>query len=227
MKDYSMSSEERKDFILGYDITKDGQMIIKFAKGEHWVLPYNEENEKKLLQRMTEQVKVSDKKEEKLKENFERLLMAIRLICVTIVIFNSGSAILSLFFPCIFLFLLEYGYVECYVLGGVLLLGLITFIKNINILNDLKRNKKFLKMEEKLNNNIRSNQNVLANVSNKTKRTIKDFPKDKSVFNINSFNYVPFKDLEQIMENVERNERFGFDYTEQEQVKGKTRKRTR
>ena len=32
MKDYSLNLEEKKDFILGYDITSKGQIKIKFSR---------------------------------------------------------------------------------------------------------------------------------------------------------------------------------------------------
>ena len=218
MLDYSMNLDERKDFILGYDITKDGQMIIKFAEGKNWIVPYNEVNEKILLDKMKKQLDKVDDIESKLEEKKNKYFpyfvgpLVVGLLSSTFA-FSSEMASEILIFSG--------------VISSISLLPLIPYLKVNSKLNDLRKNKKFIEIEEKLNESARTNQNTLVGVCNKTKKAIKDFPEDKPIFNINSFNYVPFSDLEQIMENVERNERFGFDYTEQKQDKGKTRKRSK
>lgn len=219
MKDYSMNIEEQKDFICGYNITKDGKMIVKFATGKPWILPYNEENEQIVLKKMTVQVENSTEfryileRKNKIQKQLLFGLCIISVISGILVKFGSGnlSNICLLLTPII-------------ASAGLGIAG--SYIKNNLVLQDLKRNKEFLEMQDKLNGNIRKKQNVLSNVSNKTKNTVKDFPEDKQIFNINSFNYVPYKDLEQIIENIDRNEKFGFNYTE-EQTQVKTRKKTR
>ena len=56
MKDYSKSLEERREFILSYEI-KDEQIIINLAKGEPYPIPYTEENLKKVDEKMKFQVR--------------------------------------------------------------------------------------------------------------------------------------------------------------------------
>ena len=203
MKDYSLNLEERKDFILGYDITEEGMINIKFANGVLWPIPYNKENEKKVLEKMEKQLVNSSVIEKKLKDKLH--------------MFSSISGALfgfTLFpFACIpdglniqlVISIASIAFVSSIIPG-------IFAIKTNNKLKDLRKNVKFLGMEEKLNKAVRNNENTLVNVSKKTKNVVADFPEDRDVFDVNSFNYVPFKDLEQIMENVARNERFGFDY---------------
>lgn len=217
MKDYSMSKEERKAFILGYDITEDGNIVVKKAEGEPWILPYNETNEKILLAKMTTQVKEAYDFEESAKNKNiinKRIAVACCIVSVLLSAFGIlGTGNLSLISLLITPIIASAG------------LGLSFNIVNNNlVLKDLKRNKEFLAMQETLNANIRGENNVLANVSNKTKKAVEDFPEDKPIFTINSFNYVPFRDLEQIRENVALNDLFGFNYSEQ---KGKTKKRIR
>lgn len=218
MKDYSLNLEERKDFILRYDVTEDGMIKIIFAKGKPWYVPYNKENEKKILDKMRNQLDMEDMIEPKLKSRiFKNAAASIVLLGVALLPFygmDSSSTLFLISFSSIF--------------TGAGLISGISAIKNNNKLKDLKKNVKFLDMEEKLNKIVRSDENTLVDVSNKTKSVIADFPEDRDVFDINSFNYVPFKDLEQIMENSARNERFGFDYSNHEEpAEAIVRKRVR
>lgn len=222
MKDYSLNENERKDFILDFDITKDGKIIVNFAGGRFLSLPYNQKNEQILISRMEEQVKRASGNEAKYVEKKDKYLkwfyrMLISVVISTVVILASQIVFVDTIFGLILSFSAIYG---------------VSFIAQANHLNnlleDLNKNKKFLEMQDKINNNIRSNQNVLVNVSKSTKDIIKNFPESRPMFDINSYNYVPYGDIEQMIENIERNERFGFDYTQQDKpVKGMSRKRTR
>lgn len=209
MKDYSMNLEERKDFILGYNVIKGGNIVIKFAKGESWSIPYNERNEQIVLDKMEEQVTKSGELEGKLKKKMSDYFT----MFVLFLLGGGLNASLSLTGVDAIVFIIS-GSVIC----GISLIPGILSLRTKLKLDDLKKNKRFLEIERELNDNVRSNNNVLANVSSKTKNVVKVFPEDRDIFNINSFNYVPFKDLEQIMENMERNEKFGFVYEETEQV---------
>lgn len=219
MKDYSMNFEERKDFILGYDITEEGQIIIKFAHGKPWVVPYNQENEQKLLNKMKSQIANAQEKEAILNKKIKRSDALFAFLFISNIVSICALAITTTIAPLSLC-------VVASLCGVADIIPLAFSIKNSLKLSDLRKNVDFLKMEDKLNENARKiEQNVLVNVSNKTKDVIENTPKDKEVFNINSFNYVPFRDLEQIMENVERNQKFGFDYTPVQ--KPKTRVKTK
>lgn len=222
MKDYSLNENDRKDFILGYDITNDGGIIVNFADGKILPLPYNQKNEQILISRMEEQVKRAPSNETKYIEKKDKYLkwfyrMLVSVGVSTIVIFASEVVVVDTIAALILSFSAIYG---------------VSFIaRNIhysNLLDDLNKNKKFLELQDKINNNIKSNNNVLINVSKSTKNIIKNFPEDRPMFNVNSYNYVPERDLETIIENIDRNERFGFDYIKQEKPsKGVARKRKR
>lgn len=219
MKDYSLSLEERKDFVLGYDITDDGMIMVNYATGEPFPLPYNEENEKILLAIMKKQLGNAPIYEKKLTNKF------VKNLTLSAILFGLG------FIPAVRIFLgesVEYLNYASYAFMGSSLIPTFNAIKNKIKLNDLKKNIKFTEMEEKLNRVVRSEHNVLVNVSNKTVNVIREYPQNRPVFDINNFNYVKFNDLEQIMENVERNERFGFNYESKEEPhKGIVRKRVR
>ena len=97
MKDYSMNIEEQKDFICGYNITKDGKMIVKFATGKPWILPYNEENEQIVLKKMTVQVENSTEfryileRKNKIQKQLLFGLCIISVISGILVKFGSGN----------------------------------------------------------------------------------------------------------------------------------------
>lgn len=222
MKDYSMNLEERKLFILGYKIKK-GFIKVKYVLLKDKI-PYNEENENKVLEKMKKQVlRVDSDKFIKNKKNniiFDFLtgsvcaIGSILLFCMPI---NTGMEIYA------------------NVIGSIFALAGIVLIPNgcilVSILNDYKKNKKFTEIEGVLNAKVRKNENMLVNTSSKTKRIVNSVPEDKPVFNINSFNYVPSRDLEQIMDNIRRDDYFKYNYDEgitvQEEKQSKTRKRTR
>ena len=213
MKDYSLNSKDREDFILGYDVTEDGMINIKFANGVLWPIPYNKESEKKVLDKMEEQLANPDDIETKLHNRLYALSaisigLFFGIIISQLYIWDKALTIETVQALNI---LYSIGY-------GTSLISGILAIKTKNKFKDFRKNIKFInEMKEKLNEAVRSNENALVNVSKKTRNVIADTPKDREVFNINSFNYVPFSDLEQIMENVARNERFRFDYTNQEE----------
>ena len=219
MKDYSMNLEERKKFILGYKIKK-GFMKVKYALGFKDNIQHNEENEKIVLDKMKKQVTKVDgekfikKKKDNIRGFFSMgsfcIICSILLFCMKI---RPGMETSANVFKYVI------------AVGGIALIS--GGIAQLSKLQDYKKNKRFVEVEKKINDNVRKHENMLVNVSTKTKNMVKNTPEDKPVFNINSFNYVPNRDLEQIMENIERDEYFKYKYEEvvTQETKPKTRKR--
>lgn len=222
MKDYSLNKKDRKDFILNFDITKDGKIIVNFAGGRILTLPYNQKNEQILISKMEEQVKKASGNEKKYIDKKDKYLkwfyrMLVTVVLSTIFILTSEIVWMDTIYALILSFSVIYG-----------VSFIAQYVHMNNLLEDLQKNQRFLELQNKINKNIRSKNNVLVDVSKNTRDIIKSFPIEKEVFNVNSFNFVSERDLETIIENIDRNERFGFDYTEQEQpIKGVTKKRTR
>lgn len=221
MKDYSLNEKDRRNFILDYKITKDGRIIVRLAKGEPLILPYNERNEQILLEKMEEQVMKASSEEQKIvdkknkhKKSFYRMFGGV--LVSTLVILTSDIGLVDTIFGLLFSISTIYG-----------VASIIEATYLSNILEDLKRNRRFLEIKDKVNTNIRSNQNVLVNVSNYTRNDIKKASPKKPMFSINSFDKYPFDDFEIIVENIERNANFGFDYTEPKRSKGPVKKRVR
>lgn len=222
MKDYSMDLVEQKDFILDFDVDDNGKIIVNFANGLKWPLPYNEKNINLILDKMRNQVEASNKFTEKKKKEVNIFR------AYTILSFGAGAmmVIFGLFYSNV-LAVDIVSYVLASILAGSGVYDICRIVRANSVLKDLARNKWFLSIEEKLEKAIRKEENALINVSDYTKEIIKDIPENTKVFDINSFNYVPLKDLEQIMDNVSRNERFGFDYTDENPLEEKPKTRTR
>ena len=222
MKDYSLNKEERRDFVLNYDVTRNGEIIVNFAEGGSIALPYNEQNEQILITKMEEQVRKASQSEEKYKKRKDKYLKLFKLMLgsvgiSTIIILASQIFFVDTIFAIILAFSGIYG---------------VSFLANcvsINkILEDLEKNKRFLEVKDIVNNSVKNDKNALVNVSNYTKRIVKNnMDVDRPLFDINSFNYVDYEDIEQIVENVERNLRFGFVYDEEEIIQPRIRTRRR
>lgn len=214
MKDYSMNLDERKKFILGYKI-KNGFMKVRYALGIKDKIQHNEENEKIVLDKMKKQVtKVDGEKFIKKEKDNISCYLSLGSVCAigSIVLFVSeitlGMEVVA--YMC--------------AIGGIILIS--KGVISLSRLHDYKKNKRFVQIEEKINQNVRKHENMLVNVSAKTKNIVKSTPEDKPVFNINSFNYVPNRDFKQIMDNISRDEYFKYKYNETTTVsKPKTRKR--
>ena len=219
MKDYSLNLEERKNFILGYNITKDGQIKVKFATGKSWYLPYDETNENKLLKKMEEQVAQRQ-------DNQNGIVEGIKLKTCAFIAFLANLSVFYMISTGIEQSLL-FSYCFSLLETTAMIVLSISSIRDFVLLKDLERNIKFLEMKDKLNKVVKTDENTLVDVSTKTKNVIQEFSEEKEIFNINSFNYVSFKDLEQIMENAARNEKFGFNYEKEEETKNLTRKRVK
>lgn len=224
MKDYSVGLEEQKKFILGFREKKDN-IIVKFANSVKNIIPNNKSNKQKLLDKMKKQVDNSGNFEvDKKIQRKEYIKCAKFLVIPTIAFLILGIALFASVSTSV-------GFISlmCAALSGSALTGMIINILHINsLLADLDRNRNFIKIEDTLNNTVRKNVNILSNTSSKTKKMVASTSDDEPIFDINSFNNVPYRDLTQIMENIERDEFFGFDYeTSQEVDKPKTKKKVR
>lgn len=67
--------------------------------------------------------------------------------------------------------------------------------------------------QEKLNEMIKENQNILTNSNEKIKEMVKSTHEDKPVFNLNSVEKLKLKGLKEILENIQREEEFKSNYS--------------
>ncbi len=207
MKDYSLNLEASKTFILNY-IVKDNQIIVNLANGENYVIPYTIRNEKKILKRMKAQVLQSDefisKQEERFSKSWKWVLFSLYVldICFGVLIGNSVAPIIS---------------VVCAICGSGFLFNLgyriYSMIDSKRNIKDVKKNKMLLDNEKRLNKKVKENYNVLANIDEKTRELIHSTPANQPVFTLNSIDKIKYKTLKQILENIDREEEFVFDYS--------------
>lgn len=205
MRDYSLDIERSKTFILKYEIN-DNKITVYFASGEEYIIPYSKENEKKLLEQMKEQVFYSSSfehnMEKKLSKSKGRLASSIGLLL--------GDTICSIYMPALPLFL--------HTIIALILLGFsifnIVYIYNLaNVLSDIRKNKNFIELEEKLTQLEMQNYNVFDNINEKTKEKLCSQPDGEPMLTINTVDAISEEELNQILENIKREETFGFDYS--------------
>ena len=170
MNDYTMEKEEKAYFILRYEVEQD-KIRIYFAsdeRGEKYEIPYSLENEKKVLTKMKEQVTQS--------KDYQKLLLTKRKRAKRKEVSYLASWIVTALamIPATLL-----SQILAVPLGVLLLLESIALgsqIHQIAIcekdLNDIKKNLTFLQNEERLNQKIRENENMLSHVSKKTKKIV-------------------------------------------------------
>ena len=90
----------------------------------------------------------------------------------------------------------------------------ILYIKYIKTnINDLEKNKMLLDNQEKLNETVKENQNILTNSNEKIKEMVKSTPEDKPVFTLNSVEKLKLKELKAILENIQGEEEFKSNYS--------------
>lgn len=210
MKDYSMNEEERKYFIRYFKSDKKGNIITYFANRVKHVSSDNIQNEKTILSKMEEQVKNSDgcfKKYERKRFNSKGCALifgfCFGLVLSLLKLVGTADAMTDI------LARIFIGFS-----GAITVISTIQYVSAKIMLDDLKKNRKFMEIKDELNSNVRSNENMLIKTSCKTRKMVEDTRDNEPVFNINSLNSVPFKDLEQIMVNIQREKRFNFVYNE-------------
>lgn len=208
MKDYTINNEDKKMFILSYKVKKDN-IIVKLASNEKYIIPYTEENEGKILDRMREQITENvDFERRSIKEYILLLLLTIALGVGTLII--SAKFLPNLItHPSIKTILAN---IPTFGAAAITAISGIFTISTAEILKDFRKNKLYLEKEEELNDKVKENQNILSNVSNKTRKMVESTPEDKEVFDINKMNKVSLQDLKQLLENIKRDEEFDFDY---------------
>ena len=205
MKNYSLNYEDSKTFILNYKI-EDNQIIVNLASGEEYVIPYSLENEKNLLNRMKEQVLNSVEFECEQKRRFSAAWKwtifssaMLALNAVSLATGNSLTPIVSII--CSGWFVIDITY------------NIYRMIDSKKKIEDVNKNRMFLKNKELLNERVKSNQNILSNTNTKTKELVASTPKDEQVFSLNTMDKIKYQELKTILENIKRDEQFGFEYS--------------
>ena len=211
MKDYSLNYEDSKTFILNYKI-EDNQIIVNLASGEEYIIPYSLENEKKLLEQMKEQVIDSDvfksKQEKRFSVAWKWAIWSGAMLVFNAVVLATGSSSLPIVNGiCAGWFVFDTTY------------RVYSMIDSKKKIKDVNKNRMFLNNEELLNEKVKSNQNILSNTNTKTKELVASTPEDAQVFSLNTMDKIKYQELKTILENIKRDEQFGFEYSSTEEEK--------
>jgi len=195
MKNYSLNPEESRNFIKKYTI-KNNSLVLDLGNKQKYVIPYNQENKKMVLDKMENQVKKNKESYlESLKfrlKFFASLLSIGTLILAIALIFSIHLTGLI----CILLSTLPFGIGFC--------------ISNDKYI-DLKKQIYFLDNKDTINGYIRRNENMLLGLSKKTKKMVKSTCATENVFNINNIHKISLKELYEIKKNIKRYNEFKFD----------------
>lgn len=217
MKDYSLNSKDSKTFILNYKV-EDNQIVVNLASSENYIIPYTKDNERKILDMMEKQVLDSDKFVSKQEKRFSSawkwsIFSGACLATISIILAtgNATEPVVSGIFAGWFVFDIA---TRIYIM-----------VDSKRKIKDIYKNKMFLNNRELLNEKVKSNQNILSNVDTKTKELVSSTPEDKPVFTINSIDKIKYNELRKILENIKRDEQFGFDYSPDEEERPKVRVR--
>jgi len=209
MKDYELDKKKKGLFILNYEIKGD-KIVVHYANGDSVSIDKTEENIKILDKSMREQVNLSDNFYKKCEKSLSLYSIASVLAGIasilSIGVFYFNPSAFSLFHQ----IALGLGIGVTLASGGAAVI-------NLNKIKDVIKNKEFLEIENKLNEKVKENENMLYNTHRVTKNIVSKSYDREIVFTINNIDKVPFSDLDRIMSNIEREEKFNFEYPEKEE----------
>lgn len=181
MKNYSLTPQESKNFILGYKLNKN-KIIIKFASRRKCITKYDKDIETTILNIMKQQVIYSDDF-----LNIEKRNLRINIFAnILLTLFTLVSAILGIS-----------------VFSAVILVPLIFIVFNsISIIddkltiNDVEKNKLFIEQELLINQKIDK-----SNLKN-TKLSKKNIVDSNFDITLNSITKLKYKELKKIVNSI-------------------------
>ena len=200
MKNYFIEDKEiSKTFILNYEIEND-QIIVYLGSEEKYTIPYTKENEEIILKKMEQQILSNKFYREELIKNIRIIQNSTFKFLSMATFFAIATAYISIPFAAL-IFGLSYG-------SGIILL--MAAQKKKILLNDFEKQLLFLNKEKDLNTTDEKDPNVLTNVSRKTKDIISSIPTEEPTFTINTIHKIKYKDLKEIIKNIETIEKLGY-----------------
>ena len=208
MKDYTFKLEDKQTFILHYEI-KDNEMILHLADGNTYVIPYTEENERRVLSKMEMQVVhtriFKEDRHERKEKCSKRIIIYLIVMAINVVSLLNGGGIFSA---------LALG---CFGLAEIC--AVLTCIKSSAELNDAYKNTEFLEKKEELNEALKTNKNMLNNVKKETKDYVSSIINNNEELDINKIDDVPYDQLIIMLGNLKNAKTFNFDFSVDEEEK--------
>lgn len=202
MKYYKNENTNSDYFIKKYKI-KNGEIIAELASGENYRVPHTKENEEEILRRMESQVTNAYYRPFSMLDKVNFGILPISTVINLIGTMDdqtSSKVLLGLLAFCDF----------CYI---------IRLCDYINVKQDLKKNKYFLKNKDYINGNFKPINNMMLGLSSKTQNKILENNSNEIMFDINNISDYSLGDLKKIVSNIERAHNFNFvDEDKQEKI---------
>ncbi len=213
MKDYPTERENRKTFILNYEI-KEGQMIVSLASGETYILPYTIENELMVLKMMKKQVKNYANNEDYKEETNDLKICGVKFILGGLIVggsilfLGSGMVVTTIVGIVFLFFTLTMG------IGGIIL--------STKELEDLEKNELFLEYEKQINNNEgyqsektrNKKQQLLEKINQERPKLYEEeslAPIESTevpLFNLNTIDKISYEELKSLTNLIDLDEKF-------------------
>ena len=201
MKDYTLNKEDKRTFILNYEI-KDNKIIVNFASGKKYEVPYTEENEKIILTLMEEQVLNSKRNLGKFK-NASKVFFAIPVISLCFFILGYDTSVAELskyFFTC------------CYVCSITLSLCGAFYYRGLA--KDIQKNLLFLNYEDLFKSKEKTDDDVLTE-----EETVRE------TITLNDIDKMSYNEVKEMVDIASFNDEVGLDFTEVPKAKVKSKAR--
>ena len=202
MKDYTLNKEDERAFILNYEV-KDNKIIVNFASGKKYEVPYTEEDEKIILTLMKEQVNNTEKFEKAAKKNLKLfkgwVIFSIANIVFVATILLTGSSTAPV---------VQVICGSLFILSGILKSCVLVDIKTK--LKDLKKNQLFLDNEDFFKSKEKTNTDAL-NKEETVRETI----------TLNDIDKMSYNEVKEMVDIARFNDDIGLDFTEVPKAKAR------
>lgn len=195
MLDYTTDKEEKKRFILYYEENGD-TLNVHLADGEEYPVPNTKENEEKLLEQMEEQVEdvwsFKNKRQKAKKAALGWTIYDLVFLTLNTVFMITNPGVVT--GVCIGLF----------ILCGAM--NIASYKINKKVLEDVKKHELFLRNKTRINEFLeRGNEEVKEDTINPVK------VEKKPILTINDVNHLEYEDINRIVSDIDRDEKFGID----------------
>ncbi len=202
MKDYTLNKEDERAFILNYEV-KDNKIIVNFASGKKYEVPYTEEDEKIILTLMKEQVNNTEKFEKTAKKKLKVMTRwiiysIVNIVFVATILLTGSSTTPVVQVICGSLF----------ILSGILKSCVLVDIKTK--LKDLKKNQLFLDNEDFFKSKEKTNTDAL-NKEETVRETI----------TLNDIDKMSYNEVKEMVDIARFNDDIGLDFTEVPKAKAR------
>lgn len=202
MKDYTLNKEDERTFILNYEV-KDNKIIVNFASGKKYEVPYTEEDEKIILTLMKEQVNNTEKFEKTAKKKLKVttgwiIYSIVNIVFDATILLTGSSTAPAVQVICGSLLILS-GTLETYALVDIK-----------TKLKDLKKNKLFLNYEDLFKSKEKTDDDIL------TEEEIV-----RETITLNDIDKMSYNEVKEMVDIAIFNDDIGLDFTEVPKAKAR------